>query len=206
MIAIAPPYYTEIPTYADWLNKRGFEYRILAIGEELTIYDDMLLLCGGADYGVRPERDKQEQTWITQAIKQDTPIVGICRGLQIVNLVLGGTLNENIETELKHTADVKDISGDKPIKESQFHRILLLPNMINDIEFEEYINVNSRHHQAIDKITNNLCINGIADDGIIEAAGNLNMHLVQWHPEREEVYDTPCERYVSDWIKNKLSI
>lgn len=185
-IAVAPCY--ELKNYLDWLERLEIKnYRILKPDDNLEV-DEMLMICGGPDYGKNHDRDVNEIKWIKQAIQNECYIAGICRGLQIINIVLGGTLIEDISTNITHTS-----VGHK--EESNYHEAILL---------NESIRVNSRHHQAIDKLADGLIVSCSSDDGIVEAVYTDQMCLVQWHPEREEVFNTPCERYISDWIKQNL--
>lgn len=185
-ISIAPCY--ELKNYLSWLDKLGIkDIKILKPEDDLNP-NDILMLCGGPDYGKKPERDINEIKWINQALQNKNYIAGICRGMQLVNIVMGGTLIEDISTNIIHT------SLDKK-EDSNYHEAVLL---------NESIKVNSRHHQSIDKLAEGLIINCKSNDGIIEAVYNEQMCLVQWHPEREEVFNTPCERYISNWILKQI--
>lgn len=205
-IVIAPPRETQLTAYMDWLVKRNIPFRVLKQGDSFSP-DEMLMLCGGPDYGKQIERDRQELEWIHWAFEQKNYIVGICRGMQIMNIAMGGTLIDDISTKIKHSANSNDVSGDKHLKESEFHEVKFFGNEWNNFLTEkksETMMVNSRHHQAIDRLVPILTIDAIADDGIIEAASTPSINLVQWHPERTEVFDMPCEKYVSEWIKERL--
>ena len=188
MIAIAPPHgKQELINYKNWLDKRKLPYRILEKNEILT-KTDVLLLCGGADVGLNVERDEQEYEWISQAISNNNYILGICKGMQIVNVALGGTLIEHIITETVHT---------RILNESAFHSITF--------QNGDKFTVNSRHHQSIDNLANGLVCVAKSDDKIVEAVVGYKINLVQWHPELPEVFDTPCEIYCSDWLKDILN-
>ncbi|HRW21746.1 MAG TPA: gamma-glutamyl-gamma-aminobutyrate hydrolase family protein [Bacteroidales bacterium] len=198
-IAIAPPHKNELPIYKTWLTKRKFNFKVLKENEKLTS-DNLLLLCGGADLGKRPERDKQETEWIRQALELNIPIVGICRGLQLINVYLGGSLIEDIDSSLKHYTKRDEI---------MFEHKLPTPSAMHKLKVgEQYEMINSRHHQAIDKLGKGIVPTLFADDGIIEAAivEDREIFLVQWHPEREEVFDTWAEKFVSTWVHKKLTL
>jgi|694.fasta_scaffold16082_13 putative glutamine amidotransferase len=188
MIAIAPAHEKETPLYVNWLEKRGLECKVLSRGETLENYS-ALVLCGGADIGKRPERDNAELEWFKQAYNK-IPVLGICRGMQLANVALGGSLvediplNENIEHRAKEN-------------KSQYHEVLLIT--------EETITVNSRHHQAVEKVGMGLEVAGTSPDGTIEVLLGNNSLFVQWHPEREEIFDTEAEQICSEWLKNKLN-
>jgi len=186
IIAIAPPFYKEQQRYENWLKKRKFIYRILSEDDELKS-DNLLMLCGGADIGRRPERDKLENEWIEQAINLNIPILGICRGMQMINVYLGGSLIIDINSKIKHC-------------KGQYH-------LVADLNGER-IRVNSYHHQAIKVLGNGIIPTAFADDGIIEAAkvNGLDILLVQWHPEQKNVYGTYCEQVVSNWVCKYLTL
>ncbi|MCA1788056.1 MAG: gamma-glutamyl-gamma-aminobutyrate hydrolase family protein [Desulfobacteraceae bacterium] len=110
------------------------------------------------------------------------PVLAICRGLQVVNVALGGNLFQDIYTQApgpvrRHTQDVISFDND--------HDITIVPGSRLHKMFGDRIPVNSRHHQAIDRLGKGLVITARASDGIIEAAEHqtLPMDLVQWHPE-----------------------
>ena len=121
----------------------------------------MLVLCGGPDVGTSPKRDSLETVWLREAYGK-IPVLGICRGLQIANVVLGGTLYQDLSSEkVKHTSNSKEIAGEpKPLLESSWH----------DIVFEDgrRVRVNSRHHQGIKELAPSLHpVARCADDGLL---------------------------------------
>lgn len=199
MIAIAPPNIKELHNYLTWLDSIGVSYKILQPNEIINECYDMLLLCGGPDIGKKgkEERDKQDINWFKQAYGKIS-ILGICRGLQLANIVLGGTLYENInEDKIKHSTNRVEISGDESNKtKSSFHHI---------IYNKEKILVNSRHHQGIKKIANGLNVLALSEkDDLIEMIEGENSLFVQWHPEKKEIRGTLAEQIVSNWILKKL--
>jgi putative glutamine amidotransferase len=126
--------------------------------------------------------DRFQMAVLSVAIAGKLPVLAICRGLQVANVVLGGTLFQDIATlvpgqVLKHTQDVISFDTD--------HEIDIMPGSRLHAMFGDRIPVNSRHHQAIDSLGEGLVITARAPDGIIEAAEHqtLPMDLVQWHPE-----------------------
>lgn len=196
MIGIAPPYKTELVHYTSWLTRRNLEHRVLEPGDDLKGIS-LLLLCGGADLGKRPERDEREFTWFKECYGR-VPIFGICRGMQLANVVLGGTLFENIQSDkTKHRGKKKEIAPDAHVTESRFHMVSQAGSLYR---------VNSRHHQAIEKLAMGIVpFAWSKEDAIIEGAyGDFSM-FVQWHPEREEVFDTECEIMCSNWIRKFMT-
>lgn len=183
---------------------------------------DGLVLTGGVDvapelYGEWPdetvkvdsERDGIEYKMIDAALKRDIPIVGICRGLQVLNVYFGGTLI--IDLEKFHGRNHRAISDD----EDRFHKVILISEskLKNYIKQEDGI-VNSSHHQAADRIGSGLKVVARADDGTVEAiesSDGRSIVAVQWHPERLKA-DSPFSRgvlalfdyYLKDAVPKKV--
>jgi putative glutamine amidotransferase len=160
---------------------------------------DGLLLIGGPDLDpvnyhqaahaglrkVTPARDNMEMQVSTWALEADLPIMAICRGIQILNVAAGGTLWQDIASQLPNAAKhdyypdyAKDFLAHtvKPLTGSR------LAGIIGDDE----ASVNSLHHQAIDKLGKGLSPVAYAPDGIVEAVEGINASWiigVQWHPE-----------------------
>lgn len=154
---------------------------------------DGLLVSGGADvapflYGQEPapetqpadlERDELESHLIREALRQDIPLLCICRGLQILNVVQGGSLIQHIPSR-SHEA------GGRP-KPADAHQVRLCAGTkLAAIVGGESFAVNSRHHQAADRLGEGLRLTAVAPDGIIEGL-EIPTHrfaiAVQWHPE-----------------------
>ena len=126
--------------------------------------------------------DRFQMGVLDLAMAGKLPVLAICRGLQVVNVALGGTLFQDIYTQVsgpvgRHTQDVISFDTD--------HEIDIVPGSRLHGMFGDRIPVNSRHHQAIDRLGKGLAITARSPDGIIEAAEHqtLPMDLVQWHPE-----------------------
>lgn len=196
-IAIAPPK-SGLQDYIDWLSLH-FSISVLEPGEDLEPYQG-LVLTGGADIGKNPERDRIEKIYLDRALCLGIPVLGICRGMQLVNVYLGGTLIEDIEETLcNHGLD-------RELLATEGMRISTMPSSFHDVFFENtVIKVNSRHHQAIDKLADSLLATGIAADGIIEMAENEQFILVQWHPERPEVRNDICSKMVIEKFSSLLN-
>ena len=92
IIYVAPPRgKKEKATCLSWLNHFGHEVIWLDLRRKVK---GPLLLCGGADIGKDPERDKKEFIWIKQALDASHPILGLCRGMQILNTYFGGSVKD----------------------------------------------------------------------------------------------------------------
>lgn len=198
MIAIAPSHKNQLDNYISWLSKRNFPYKLLKPSDTLQGCT-ALLLCGGPDVGQNLERDENEKRWFTEAYGK-IPVLGICRGLQISNVILGGSLHEDLsEEKVKHTTSKIEIAGEpKPIMESSWHEVIF--------EDGKRIRVNSRHHQGIKDLAPGLQPLAVcADDELLEAVVGENSLFVQWHPEREDVWGTEAEEVVFNWLKEQVA-
>jgi putative glutamine amidotransferase len=128
---------------------------------------------------IEAQIDQLDLDVIEIAQEKKIPIFGICRGLQIINVALGGSLIQDIPKDiLDHNISFKNKTKDSGhfvsiVKESKLHSL-----------FKEEIEVNSYHHQAIDRLADGLTICAVSSDGIIEAIEGENILAVQWHPER----------------------
>lgn len=155
---------------------------------------DGLILAGGGDidpdrYGeavhnktgfIRKFRDSAEFALIEAALENGVPYLGVCRGLQVLNVALGGTLHQHLPDVVGHQghSPAPGEFGHLPVKvepESRLAGIL-----------DETVTVPHYHHQAIDRLAPGLTVSARADDGTIEAV-ELPSHpfalAVQWHPE-----------------------
>jgi putative glutamine amidotransferase len=159
---------------------------------------DGLLLTGGEDidpnwYGAEPspllsppsrERDLFELALFAFAREWQLPILGICRGIQLINVGLGGTLYQDLPTErpagVQHRPDAA--------RDLRSHRVRLTQgSRAAEALGTTSLTVNSSHHQAIRDLAPGLCATGWTDDELIEAAesppGQSWLLAVQWHPE-----------------------
>ncbi len=140
-----------------------------------------------------PVRDQFEKEILALALLEKKPILGICRGLQLINLYFGGDLildlgEKNLTHKKGETDRIHTINIDKNSK-------------LFDIIGQEKGEVNSAHHQAINHLANCLNISAIDDGGIIEAVelnGEFNQFLVavQWHPERMLDQNSPFTKNI----------
>ncbi len=166
---------------------------------ELVDLLDGVLFSGGVDvdphfYGeepekglgqVTPKRDELEIKLCQAFFKAKKPIFGICRGIQLINVALGGSLYQDIysqcENVLKHSQDAPSYHPTHKIH-------LVQESFIHSLFKKSSIMVNSFHHQAIKKIAPVLKIVAYSQDNIIEAVEKIDADDfvlgVQWHPER----------------------
>ena len=183
-VLVAPPYgELEKQMYRDWLVENGFKPYFL--GTECKNIDAPLILCGGADIGKNPKRDARELEWIKSALENGQPIIGVCRGMQLLNHYFENDSIENIPEQLteNHLNDMFEDDDDHSYRLSQFHNVYDIDG--NSME------VNSRHHQRCRWVALNFEITHRSDDGTVEGIADYGRKIwaVQWHPERGECGD-----------------
>ncbi|WP_341954198.1 gamma-glutamyl-gamma-aminobutyrate hydrolase family protein [Salinibacterium sp. TMP30] len=163
---------------------------------------DGLILTGGKDvdparYGQeahpttdvpRKDRDAFEDALVRAAIEQNVPFLGICRGAQVLNVVLGGTI-------IQHLPDVIGSSrysaggGTFLVNDVAVERDTTLSSLLGG---DDSVAVKSYHHQAIDTLADGLIVSGRSDDGVIQAVELPSVDFgvaVQWHPEEDAKQD-----------------
>ncbi|HZG88937.1 MAG TPA: gamma-glutamyl-gamma-aminobutyrate hydrolase family protein [Pseudonocardia sp.] len=156
---------------------------------------DAVVLSGGPDIGPhhygaepdprtgppRPERDATELAVLRSALAADIPLLGVCRGIQLLNVGLGGTLRQHLPATLGHTGHNPrpGVFGTVEVAlepGSRVHRVL-----------GDGVRVQCHHHQGLDRLADGLVVTGLAGDGTIEAVeltGRDFVLGVQWHPEQ----------------------
>lgn len=129
------------------------------------------------------KRDYMETFLLKKAIQEDKPVLGICRGIQIMNVVLGGSLYQDLETEYAKGTNHQMLPPyDRVVHKVTIYEDTQLANIIGAGEY----GVNSYHHQAIKELAECVQPMAISEDGLIEAIGMTNNKFiigVQWHPE-----------------------
>ncbi len=170
-----------------------------AVLEQTITRIDALFLSGGAD--IAPEFYNEEildQEWLGEiprakfeiellklAIHQNKPVFGICRGLQLINIALGGTLYQDLGKQCN--LDNHRVIQGKPIPH---HNVTLeTGSWLHKVIGDTTIRVNSSHHQAVKTVAPGLKVTAKSEDGVIEGLESTNANFVvavQWHPERME--------------------
>jgi putative glutamine amidotransferase len=191
--------------YVNVLDRLGFASVLLAPAHEVgSVYALLehchgLLLTGGGDvdpkyYGEQPRteldgvlqaRDELEFAALGFAIKRRMPILGICRGLQVLNVHLGGTLWQDIDMEVPSQIRHQQVGR----WEERSHDVDIEPESKLFAVVGTRVHINSFHHQAIREPAPRLRVTGRSEDGLVEAAELVDYPFgvgVQWHPERGE--------------------
>jgi putative glutamine amidotransferase len=183
----------------------------LGLGEaelnEILTRVDGLLLPGGGDiepsvyrgglhdtmYGIDPDRDRVELAVARRAVKIQKPLLAICRGHQILNVALGGTLWEDVKTFMPQAIRHDHFHG-LP-RNHMAHCVTAVPDsQIVRMMGKTEINVNSLHHQGVRDLAPELRVTAVAPDGLVEGTevpGHPFAVSVQWHPENL-IYDDPA--------------
>ena len=181
---------------------------------------DGILLTGGEDvnpscYAAKPHpklktvndaRDSTEISLIREARRRRVPILAICRGIQVVNVALGGTLIQDIGAECPGSLNHDDGSP----RRSRTHEISVTPDsMIARALGTTRCSVNSLHHQSVKDVSPDLRVSATAPDGIIEGLEAKDpgwwMLAVQWHPEEMTDSPEPWDRGLFHAFAERLS-
>ncbi|MFL5597172.1 MAG: gamma-glutamyl-gamma-aminobutyrate hydrolase family protein [Gemmatimonadaceae bacterium] len=168
-----------------------------------------LVLTGGEDvdparYGeqrhakvrsVNAARDATEAALIEEARARGTPVLAICRGIQILNVALGGTLVQDISSEC-NTNIVHDEEGPR---DSRSHEVSIEPgSLIAKAVGTEHLTVNSFHHQSVKRVADGMRVTARSPDGVIEGLESTEddwwVMAVQWHPEEMNESTEPWDR------------
>jgi putative glutamine amidotransferase len=161
---------------------------------------DGLMLAGGADIdpsfygqpahpetvGSVPERDAFEIAVVRGAIERDLPVLGICRGMQLINVALGGTLHQHLPERLGHTEHRRVLGS---FEGADHYVDLGEATLAARATGETRHLTKSHHHQGVDLLGDSLTVSGICSaDGVIEAIELTDAGFVlgvQWHPEAD---------------------
>lgn len=140
---------------------------------------------------VSAARDATELALISVARRLRTPVLAICRGIQVLNVAAGGTLIQDIGAQRPDaSAHMGDGSRDQRLHSVAVEEDSILARVLGTTQLD----VNSLHHQAIDRIGDGLRITAVAPDGIIEGVESTDdwwVLAVQWHPEEMDRCATP---------------
>ncbi len=153
------------------------------------------------------ERDRLESRVFHYAMEHDLPILGICRGIQIINVLCGGTLYQDLPSE-HHPSNCVNHQMTPPYDVPWHDVTLVAESPLSKLISSPKIGVNSYHHQAIKELSPQLEAMAFADDGVIEAVYMPNkryVYAVQWHPEFNFHNDTNSRLIVCDFIAHCIS-
>jgi putative glutamine amidotransferase len=178
---------------------------------------DGILLPGGGDvdpkfYGEVPHpatqtpdllRDELELSLVRWAVSDDLPLMGICRGNQVINVALGGTLVQDIPSEVE-TDIVHDTANRPEGRTLRVHTVRVEPeSRLSSILQGSEFKVNSLHHQSVDRPAPGLNITALSPDEVVEALEMPNKRFVisvQWHPEDLYMDDDAMKRLFEAFV------
>lgn len=204
--------------YVDAIRRAGATAVLLPPGEALIDQwlevVDGIILAGGGDidpdryggqrhtsiYSIDRERDGSEIALARRVVESRRPALGICRGAQILNVALGGTLHEHLPDSYGD-----DVAHRLPPRQPTSHRVCLVPDsglarIVGEVEFESA----SWHHQAVRDVAPALRVAAQAPDGVVEAVEMPDhpwLYAVQWHPEITAAQDEIQQRLFSSLVE-----
>lgn len=178
---------------------------------------DGIIMAGGGDicptryggkghesiYSIDVQRDESELTLVREALSMQIPMLAICRGLQVLNVALGGTLHPH----------VPDVYGDTELHRAPprlpvTHTAYLEPgSQLADLMQSGTVECVSWHHQAVDRLANRCRVAARARDGLIEAielVDRTDVQAVQWHPELSSQRDEQQQRLFDNLVKQAI--
>lgn len=130
-----------------------------------------------------PERDKSEIMLTKSALRSNLPLLGICRGIQVLAVAAGGEIYQDIFSQNSEAMEHRQTAP----RQNSWHEVKISEDsVLYHLIRETKVKVNSLHHQAVCKVPLGFKLNAVASDGIIEGMEKLNAKFclgVQWHPE-----------------------
>ena len=188
---------------------------VVSLHPESVYSFDGLILPGGGDicpsYFNQPvidtrksdsDLDRLQLHILYQFLHTHKPILGICKGMQLINIFFGGDLNQHVDSENLHQWNGED----------QWHDTIATQNSILSNLYGTYFKVNSAHHQSIKTHGQDLKITQLSTDGVAEAVQHDRLPIlgVQWHPERmclnHKKSDAVSGTAIFRWFLNPSSI
>lgn len=213
--------YTLYYSYLEAVIKAGGTPIVLTLGNEEITNEwvrmiDGVLLTGGNDIHpmhydgnfhpelglLTPKLDKSDMMIVKKAYENRIPMLGICRGSHLINVALGGTLLSDIDSQLENPENHLDKGNRNSLLS---HKIKIeRDSILYTICEEEEVEVNSFHHQAIDKLGSGLKCTAHAFDGVKEAfeSEDGNIMGTQFHPEELRKFDRRMHDFIRLFIDN----
>ncbi len=202
-----------IPLIMPYLESRSEDVQYI---KEVLDEVDGVILPGGSDIdpalynsypeknlgNISPERDRWELKILEIAMEMGKPILGICRGFQLINIYYGGSLKvdvcgNNDDSKIPHMALMVP-------KYYRTHQLQIQKNTrLAKIFTDDEVAVNSYHHQAVDKVGEGLTVSAVAPDGFVEGIEDPNYPYllgVQWHPEMMAAKDSVQLNLFKDFV------
>lgn len=185
-----------------------------------TVSADALLLTGGCDidpqvYRERPlpalgrvslQRDVYELELLDAAMQREMPVMGICRGLQLVNVALGGSLYQDMLTQMG--GEFAKHQQTQPTEVATHEVAFTHGSMAESLFGTQFLPTNSHHHQCVHRVADQLTVGGTTVDGVVEALEwpEKEIFAVQFHPERMRDDNEPITQFFKNWIDRVAQI
>jgi putative glutamine amidotransferase len=165
------------------LLTRNYVDMVAAAGGTPVVLPPTATAADAVDVCDAPERDASDLAALRRALDRRIPVLGVCRGHQLLNVALGGTLHQHLPDVVGHLRHSVEPATFGPV------RVAPEPgSRVADALGGDVLQVWCHHHQAIDRLGDGLAVTARADDGTVEAV-ELDRHPfvvgVQWHPEQE---------------------
>jgi putative glutamine amidotransferase len=214
-----PQRYTLQFPYIDSARRAGLTIAMLPPGDasvaSLVSRFDALIFAGGGDinptlyhqaphpmlYGLNDERDQTELALLREALSHNLPMLCICRGMQLLNVALGGTLHQHLPDVLPDGIPHRSDQG------AVYHNVSITPqSQLAEACGQPTVHINSYHHQAVDRLGSGLYAVAHASDGLVEAIelrGYPDLLTVQWHPEETSATD-PSQQRLFHWLASRI--
>lgn len=213
--------YWMLPGYMKGIEEAGGIPVMLPLTEDETILErlaesfDGFLFTGGQDvspelYGEEvlpecgecsPERDAMERILLEKILMSGKPLLGICRGIQLLNAALGGTLYQDLPAQ--HPGEINHHMT--PPYDRAVHKVTLKPSApLYEILGTGEIAVNSYHHQAVKELAKALEVSAVSEDGLVEGVympDKKFVMAVQWHPEFSYLKDENARKIFEAFVK-----
>jgi putative glutamine amidotransferase len=213
--------------YLRWIQHAAPDAKIVKLSYGLGNADaitqcDGLVLTGGGDIhpkyynredalglmeDVDPSRDEFEFELVRNALDHEVPILGVCRGMQLFNVAMGGSMIPDVQ-RAGYSNHSKSAQGDRSHAVWVHHNTILHSLVCTDSG-----EVNSSHHQAVDRVGNGLRVSARSEDGLIEGLEWTESEhrpfvlLVQWHPERMKKTESPFAKGIlQEFVKEVATI
>ena len=221
-----PPSWVMSQRYVMTLTNAGAIPWLIPLVDDETlrgVYDalDAVFLPGGADidpvsYGKAPhplcdktdrERDRVELALARWAMEEGKPLLGVCRGMQLINLAAGGTLFQDIAEQMPHALkhDYFPFSGQSFTRDYLAHEVSVVQGTrLAGVFGAGQLRVNSMHHQGVRDIGEGLIVSATAPDGLVEGLESANgsyVVAVQWHPEALTDSQSAARRLFDEFVQ-----
>lgn len=154
---------------------------------------------------IDPARDRVEIQLVKWAVEDRKPVLGLCRGLQVINVALGGTLYQDLDAEFPNAIKHDYFPTYGYSRDHLAHDVAVQPDSrMRHALGDAAVPVNSMHHQGIKVLASSLAASAVAPDGLIEAAESASdtyLVGVQWHPEVFELSEPSSGVLFTDFVQ-----